>query len=206
MFVRKLVSCFGVRLPFSEQAKDSFVKSIPIPILRNDWTDYKKIDVGGVMLPYDDAEHQTIGWSVNNSGTLSDYYGKKVKIETAITVFNTNLSEINEAISNGQNSLMTAFAQMGTSSIPVAWYVDEGVVRNKSWTAWAKFRPFDCGRDYIVDSKDKLIDTMLAVKIYNPYHYVMKEYYPKEILLLYQELLGKTHFFRAASKYRINLW
>ena len=51
----------------------------------------------------------------------------------------------------------------------------------------------------MTDQNDKMIDMELEIQIFNPYHYSMKEAYPKEVLFLYQQLLARTNYFKKNS-------
>ncbi len=195
MLVRKILSSIWVKLPFVESQKDSMVKSIPIPTVINDFSIYKKLNIDGYPLP-SDVNCKVTGWEVSNKGKITDYYGTDVDIETAVIVFQPDRNEVNRTIVEGRKSFMSGFSKIGTGQVPTVWNVDEGAIKNRSWFAWIRFHPVDDSGGFILNENGKMVDSILEIKIFNPYSYSMKESYPKDVLMLYQELLRRTDYFR----------
>lgn len=184
-----------IKLPFSESQKDSMTKGIPIPTIINDFSTYKKLNIDGYPLP-SDTDCKVTGWEVSNKGKIIDYYGRDVDIEVATIIFHPDRNEVNRVIVEGRRSFMSGFSKIGTGQVPTVWNVDEGAVKNRNWFAWTRFHPLDSRGEFILNENDKMIDSILEIKISNPYSYSMNESYPKDVLMLYQELLRRTDYFK----------
>lgn len=200
MILRKVVSLVGIKLPFSESIKDALAKKIPIPTVIDDWTKYKTITNESFEAEINDDSKTVIGWSLSRRGNIIDYYGKEVPVETSIIVFLPEQNEVFDLIAKNRRAFFTQFSHIGTGRIPTCWSVDEGHHATNSWTAWIRYRPQDRFGNFTTDSNDKLIDTTLAIKIYNPYFYQANERnsskYAQELVQLYQELLRRNEYYK----------
>lgn len=197
MFVRRIVSAFGVTLDFSESQKDSMTKEIPLPAAINDLTTYKKLNIDGYELN-SDVSCKVTGWKFDNKGAITDYYGRKTDIEASTIVFLADRDEARKVVTECRRSLVSCFSKIGTG-VRTEMSIEEGATKNNNWTLWTRHRPQDRFGNLFTDADDKLIDTMLLLKINNPYSYFIKDYYPKEVLNLYQELLARTKYFKMNS-------